>query len=256
MGSLFSRPKIPSPPPPPAPTTVRDEIGGVEQVPIANGDGTFTYVTRRLPLSPEQAARKAEFERIRNDALAEIKRLSTVSLQEDETTKNALDQWQQSQTQSLQQAQQERQLREERELARRGLADSTAAQNIRRQRALDALQSQQNLGRERAALREEIRGEKLGLQQNLFNLASREEGLETTKALEAGYAGQSTANAINLTNQASLRDYYNRQVEAAVNRGPSLFSQVLNTGFGMVTGGLTSGGGFLSSVFRPRFPTR
>ncbi|NBV54330.1 MAG: hypothetical protein EBR79_01295, partial [Proteobacteria bacterium] len=92
MGSLF-KPKQPAPPPPAPPVTVRDQVNGVEQVPVTNPDGSITYVTRQIPLSAEQQAQKDELDAIMKDSLAEIKRLSATDYAPDDETKRILDQW-------------------------------------------------------------------------------------------------------------------------------------------------------------------
>lgn len=255
MGSLFSKPKIPTPPPPPPPSTVRDEIGGVEQVPVKNPDGTYTYITRRLPLTTEQQAKKDEFETIRSSALAEIKKLTAGSYQDDAEVKAVLDDWESQQKELLKDGQTNRTTREEEELAKRGLASSSIAQGVRRQRTLDEQDAEQQLARERRLMSDSVRGQKLDLQNSLFQLADQEQDLDTARAYQAGVSSQGLAAAVNESNNASLRDYYARQVTAAQSRGPSLFSSVLGAASmpltGSVAGGLLSGG-FFGSLFGKR----
>ena len=251
MGLLFSKPKVPTPPP----STVRDEIGGVEQVPIQNADGTYTYITRRLPLTAEQQAKKAEFESIRASALAEIKKLTAGNYQDDDGVKAVLNDWEQQQKELLTTSQKDRQLKEEQELARRGLANSSAGQGMRRQRELDQQNSLQQLSRERRLMSDSVRAQKLELQNNLFQVADQEQNLDSTRAMQAGVSSQGLATAINESNNASLRDYYSRQVTAAQSRGPSLFSSVLGTVAAPITGSIGGGllsGGFFSSLFGRR----
>lgn len=255
MGSLFSKPKVPTPPPPPPPATVRDEIGGVEQVPVQNPDGTYTYITRRLPLTAEQQAQKNEYEAMRSNALAEIKRLTSGSYQDDPEVKAVLDDWEVQQRELLQDNQSSRLTREEEELARRGLSSSSIAQGVRRQRDLDDQDAQQQLARERRLMSDSVRGQKLDLQNSLFQLADREQDLDTARAYQAGVSSQGLAAAVNETNNASLRDYYARQVTAAQNRGPGLFSNVLSAAAMPLTGSVAGGlltGGLLGSLFGKR----
>ena len=170
MGSIFSGPKIPTPPPPPPPSTVRDEVNRVEQVPVTNADGSITYVTRTLPLTAEQQAQKNELDGIMSTALAEIKKLSATDYNDDAETKRVLDQWQTVQDNLVKKGFAARQVSEEETLARRGLGDSTAALDVRRTRALDAQEAEQKLALGRDSLSEQIRGERLGLQQNCTTL--------------------------------------------------------------------------------------
>lgn len=83
--------------------------------------------------------------------------------------------------------------------------------------------------------------------------ADQAQDMDSTKALQAGISGAGLATAINESNNASLRDYYARQVTAAQSRSPSLFSSVLGTVAAPLTGstGLLSGG-FFSSLFGRR----
>lgn len=255
MGSLFSKPKVPTPPPPPPPSSVRDEIGGVEQVPVQNPDGTYTYITRRLPLTPEQQAQKNEFETIRANALAEIKKLTAGSYQEDAEVKAVLSDWEAQQKELLGTTKTERSTKEEQELAKRGLSSSSIAQGVRRQRELDEQTALQQISRERRLMGDSVRAQKLDMQNSLFQFADQEQDLDSTRAFQAGISSQGLATAINESNNASLRDYYARQVTAAQSRGPGLFSNVLGAVSTPLTGSIGGGllsGGFFSSLFGRR----
>lgn len=236
MGSLF-KPNIPAPPPPAPPVTVRDEIGGVEQVPVTNADGTTTYVTRRLALTPEEKAKQDEMNRIMSESMAEISKLSASDYAEDESTKKVLDQWQQVQTEKLGKNVNERAQAEEADLARRGLADSSTAQSIRRQRKLDEQQAREALGRQRDELGSQVRAEKLGLQQNLYSIASSQQDSKLVREQQAATRGQSALAAVNAERQASLLDYYQTQVSAANTQTPlSMFTRSLGGGLGGTLG--------------------
>lgn len=234
---------------------MRDEIGGVEQVPVKNPDGTTTYITRRLPLTPEQQAKQNEFESIRNNALAEIKKLTSGTFQEDDEVRNVLSDWEAQQKELLNDSQNARALKEEQDLTRRGLGNSTVSQGLRRQRDLDQQNALQQISRERRVLSDSVRAQKLELQNNLFQVADQGQSLDTAHALQAGVASQGLATAINASNNASLRDYYARQVTAAQSKGPGLFSNVLGAAAGSITGVASGGllsGGFFSSLFGRR----
>lgn len=243
MGSLF-KPSIPAPPPPAPPAIVRDEIGGVEQVPVTGADGSTTYVTRRLPLTAEQQAKQDELNRIMRESMAEISKLSANDYAEDDSTKKVLDQWQQVQTDKLGKNVAERALNEETDLARRGLADSSTAQAIRRQRKLDEQQARENLGRQRDELSSQVRAEKLGLQQNLYSIAANQQDAGLVREQQAAVRGQSTLAAVNAQRQASLMDYYQTQVAAANTSTPfSMFARSLGGGLGGTLGRTVGGGG-------------
>lgn len=252
MGSIFSGPKIPTPPPPPPPSTVRDEVNRVEQVPVTNADGSITYVTRTLPLTAEQQAQKNELDGIMSTALAEIKKLSATDYNDDAETKRVLDQWQTVQDNLVKKGFAARQVSEEETLARRGLGDSTAALDVRRTRALDAQEAEQKLALGRDSLSEQIRGERLGLQQNLYNLAAGQKDATQAKTYEAAIRGQSSVAAINAQRNASLLDYYDRSSQQ---RGGSVFGNALASSLGGTLGRSAGGGpfgvvgGFLGSLF-------
>jgi hypothetical protein len=230
MGSLFGS-KTPAPPPPAPPATVRDEIGGVEQVPVTQPDGSVTYVTRRLPLTPEERARKAELDSILQEALGEIQKLSATDYVDDEATRKVLDQWQATRVQLQNQSATSRAQQEEDILARRGLSDSSTAQDVRRTRMLDDQRAQQTLQQQRDELGLQVRNERLGLQQNLYNLAAGERDLAEVRTSRAALQGQSSVAAINAQRQASLLDYYQ-----ASNRQSDPFSNALGQGLGASLG--------------------
>lgn len=246
MGSLF-KPKDAAPPPPAPPTLVRDEVNGVEQVPVTQPDGTTTYITRALPLTPDQQAQKAETDKILQDSLAEIKKLSATDYAADDATAKVLDQWTQRQNELLAKQTDSRAQQEEDTLARRGLADSAAAQAVRRQRVLDAQDAQKNVQLQRDDLGNQIRSDKLALQQNLYNLASSQKDAAATRTARAATSSLSDAVALNAQRQASILDYYNAQQRATSGGGLfSVFGNAAAGTLGRTVGGalgVTSGGG-------------
>ena len=237
MGSLF-KPKQPAPPPPAPPTYVRDEINGVEQVPVTAADGSVTYITRQLPLSAEQQAAKDEVNKILSDSLAEINRLSKTDYAPDAATQSVLKQWEERQTELLNRSAQSRTQAEEEQLARRGLADSTAALGVRRQRALDEQDARKTLTLQREDLGNQIRGEKLALQQNLYSLASAQNDATAARTARAATGSLSDAVALNAQRQASILDYYNAQQRAT---GTSIFGTALESSLGRTLGGSVGG---------------
>ncbi|MFZ2619773.1 MAG: hypothetical protein WAX89_02775 [Alphaproteobacteria bacterium] len=248
MGSLFST-KTPAPPPPPPPTYIRDEINRVEQVPQTNADGTVTYVTRQIPLTAEEQKKKDELNSIMQTALAEIQKLSASDYADDDTTKGVLDAWQKERERVLADTGAQRQTEEEKMLARRGLADSTAAQAIRRQRQLDSQTATSRLRDERTALGQDIRQQKIGLQQNLYGIAASQTDATAARQQQAAIQGQSALVSTNTARQASLVDYYNMQNQRAQNNG-SLFANAALTGVGMVTGSPMTTMGGLFGLFK------
>jgi hypothetical protein len=238
MGSLF-KPKQPAPPPPTPPTLVRDEINGVEQVPVTAADGSITYITRALPLTAAQQAEKQENDRIVSESLAEISRLSRTDYAPDEATTRVLDQWQTRQNELLARQASQRVQSEEEQLALRGLSDSTAAQAVRRQRLLDDQEAQRSVSLERDDLANQIRGEKLSLQQNLYNLASTQRDANANRTAKAATASLGDAVALNAQRQSSILDYYNAQQRA--NGSGSVFGDAFSRSAGNTIGGTIGG---------------
>jgi len=245
MGSLFKS-SAPAPTPPAPPNTIRDEIGGVEQVPVTNADGSITYVTRRLPLTAEQQAERDQLDAIMSESLGEIRKLSSADYAADEDTQRILSQWEQTQTKLLGKQVAARTQSEEETLARRGLSDSTAANDVRRQRLLDQQDAEQNVSLMKDEMASQVRNEKLALQQNLYNLAAAATDSTAARAAQAAANAQSGALALNAQRQASILDYYKR---------PSAFENALGNSLGgtlgkVVTAGAVGGStGLLGTLF-------
>jgi hypothetical protein len=251
MGSLFS-PDIPAPPPPPPPSTIRDEVNGVEQVPVTNPDGSKTFVTRAIPLTPEQKAEQEELDRIKKEALAEIEKLSSADFQDNEETQEVLDAWQEERKRLLDKEFSQRTREEEKVLARRGLSDSTASQNIRRRRQLDEQEAEQQLQNERKLLSDDVRRQAIGLQQNLFNIAASQQDSKLVRQQQSAISGQNSLVAANSARQASIADFYRAQLQRS--RQPSvfgLFGQAVAGSVGAAFGA-PLGGFFANSIFNKR----
>lgn len=182
MGSLFRQDAPPAPPPPPV-TLVRDEVNNVEQVPVKNADGTTTFVTRRIPLSAAEQAERDELDRIANESLSEITRLSSGAFTPDAQAQRTINALQAARQDTLDDTFSERARQEENRLARRGLADSSAGDDVRRQRRLDRQDANLNLTREQEALVADLRNDEIGRQQNLFNLASEQQDATDRKSV-------------------------------------------------------------------------
>lgn len=251
MGSLF-KPDIPAPPPPPPPTLIRDEINRVEQVPVKNPDGSTTYVTRAIPLTAEEQAEKDELSRIMDEALNEIERLSATDFQNDESTQKILNAWEEQRINLLEETTTQRERQEEEILARRGLGDSSAANNLRRQRRLDRQDALAEVQRERELITGDIRTQKLGLQQNLFNLASSQQNAGLARQHQSALQGQSALIANNATNQASINDAFRVQLQqaASATNPLSVFAGAAVPAVGLAVGGAL--GGRLGSIFTRR----
>ena len=222
MGSVFKKTYgDSSSPPPPPPSKYVDEINGIEQVPVTNPDGSITYVTRKLPLSPEDQKKKDELDKMASDALAELQRLTSADYVYSESTQQVLDDWQAGQLDSLEDAFDIRKELESDKLAKRGLSDSTAANTINRQTKQDEYDAKKNIERQTSAIGESIKANEIETAQSLYHLAQDQINYDQAKLQQSANKSLSTANAINATNFASLNDYYNRK---QVNQSsPNLF---------------------------------
>lgn len=211
MGSLFESKEIPAPPTPPV-SYMRDEINGVEQVPVTNADGSVTYVTRALPLSPTEQAEKDELNRIMQESLGEITRLSSTDYTPSAATQKSLNAWESIRQDALEDTFEDRTTMEEKRLARRGLADSSAGQDVRRQRRLDEQDAQVNLAREKDVLADTLRTQEIGRQQNLYTIASTQNNADLARQTQSAAAGQRLFAQNQAFRQSSLLDYYNTQL--------------------------------------------
>lgn len=247
MGSLFGTSQ-PAPQPPAPPSTIRDEVNGVEQVPVTNADGSITYITRAIPLTAQQQAERDQLDAIMQESLGEIQKLSATDYAPDEATQKILDQWNQAQTKLLNKQLTSRTEQEEGALARRGVGDSTAAQDVRRQRQLDSQDAEQNLTLQKDELANQIRSQQLSLQQNLYNIAASTTSAKDARLQQAATKSQSDAIALNAQRQASLLDYYNGSNGSVFGNS---FSNSLGTSLGRTVVGGVNGvtGGFLGSLF-------
>lgn len=221
---------------------------------MTNADGSVTYITRALPLTAEEQAKKDEIDGIMQEALGEIQKLSAGDYADDAETKRILDQWQQTQAELVSKGFADRGKAEEEALARRGLSDSSSALAVRRQRQLDQQQAEKNVQLGRDELSTQVRNERLGLQQNLYNLAAGQQDAASARQFQSAVRGQSSVAAINAQRQASLLDYYDRQVSSQTASSPfgNAFAGSLGGSLGRTAGSGPFGvvGGFLGSLFK------
>jgi hypothetical protein len=188
-------------------------VNGVEQVPVTNSNGSTTFVTRKIPLTPEQKAEQEELDRIRKEALTEIEKLSATDFQDSEQTRQVLNSWQEERRRLLDRDFSQRTREEEKVLARRGIADSAAGRNIRRQRQLDEQEAERQLQNERKLLSDDVRRQAIGLQQNLFNIAASQQDSKVVRQQQSALSGQSALIAANSARQASIADFYRAQLQ-------------------------------------------
>ncbi|MFT7434139.1 MAG: hypothetical protein ACI9TY_001787 [Alphaproteobacteria bacterium] len=235
MATLFKQKESPPPPPP---SYYRDEIGGTEQIPVKNDDGTYTYITKRIPLTAEQMAEEQEYKSIMHDALAEIKKLSSADYDQSEQTPSILNAWESEKNQFVDGNFEERAEVEDKILAKRGLTSSSAGETARRRRIGDKHDAMAEVTREKGLIAGGIRNEKLALQQNLYNIAANRNDIEGARTMNSAVSGLSAVSSINAGNSASIADYYNRQLANNNSRlqnpaqAPQLFGQVAGAFFG------------------------
>lgn len=210
MGSVFGGSKS-TPPPPPPPSSYKDELAGVEQVPVKNADGSVTYVTRKLPLTAEQKEKQAEYDSIMSDALGELKRLSSSDYEFDDQTKEKLNAYEQEQLSTLASLQSNRTRSEEDALAARGLQSSSIADSLRRQRSLDEASVKRSIERERTVIGDELRTNQLNYQQNLYNLAAQKQDMDAVQAQRSIAASSGATSTLNKYQNTSIANAYKKE---------------------------------------------
>ncbi len=213
MGSVFGGSK-PSAPPTPPPSRYRDEVAGVEQVPVKNPDGSITYITRQIPLTEEQQKEKEQYDKIMSEALSEIEKLSSSDYEFDEATKAQLKAYKEEQLSQLSSIQGQRERSEEEALAARGLSQSSIADSLRRQRNLDESNIKRSIDRETEMIGQDLRSQQLNYQQNLYSLAAQEEQMDAVNAQKSLANGFSATGMLNKYQQDSIVDAYKAQPSA------------------------------------------
>lgn len=253
MGTVFKQyqadEKKPSAPPK---VSYKDEVNGVEQVPVTNADGSITYVTRKLPLSEEEQRKKSELDKMADDALAEIKLLTSEDYIASESTQKLLNDWQAGQQEILNESFDDRKESEADKLAKRGLSDSTAARTVTRQTKQDEFDANKQVDRERSLMANNIRQNELNNQQNLYNLAQNQLNYDQAQIQKSANANLSKLGALNTANTASLNDYYNRKLSSS-NQSNMFLNNILGPvsqqAGSTASGALDKGvGGFISTI--------
>lgn len=241
MGSLFgTKPQVVSPPAPVYNSYV-DQVNNVEQVPVTQADGTVTYVTRALPLSAEAQAQQDKLTQIKNDALGQIQALSNGGLS-DPANVAAADAYTADQQKALNASVAARTQTEETALAKRGLADSATALAVRRKRMLDQQDAQSTLANNRTELLNQMRGQQLSLQQNLYNIANSNLKADAAAQYQAATNAMSKAVSADMSRQASILSYYGRQNTGTTSPFDTAFGGGLGRSIGTGLGGLFGGG--------------
>jgi mevalonate pyrophosphate decarboxylase len=201
-------------------------------------------------LTAEQQAEQDEYNRIMQEALGEIQKLSAGDYANDESTQKVLNAWEEENQRALQNSFEERTETEDKILAQRGLASSSAGEAARRRRLNDRQDAGAQLGREKDLISDDIRNERLALQQNLYNIASSRQDLDSAQTLRSATSGLSAISSINAGNRASIADYYSRQLTSQNSRlqnsNSGLFGNVVN---GFLGTGLSPVNSVLGSIF-------
>lgn len=180
MGSLFSAPKVPTPPPP-APVeyvNTRDEVGGTQSNYVTNPDGTKTLITTRIPLTPEQQAYEDKLQQIANDNLAYIDKLTnSYNVDDIPGLRQYLDDYKSTQVKALDQSTADNTNQSENALARYGQADSTAAVQNREGRDKQYQVNRQAITDNMSAIEQGARQQGIGNATNLYGLATGQQNV-------------------------------------------------------------------------------
>jgi predicted amino acid-binding ACT domain protein len=191
---------------------VIDEIAGVEQVKVRGADGKERIVRRRLPLSPEEQQAQAQIENIFQTNLGIMEELSSFALAVDiPEFKESLDALRTEQQRTRDIAFREVSRATEEDLARRGLADSTAATQQRAAREVAQREKVAQDERAVSLLAEDLRAQQFGRAQQLAGFAAGRSDVAAAQALQALSSGsQASLGQQQLTGQFQQQSFANQ----------------------------------------------
>lgn len=247
MGSLFKSPSPPAAPPPAQPMDVIDEINGIRETVVTRPDGTKELRRTAMPLSAEQQALKEQFDRIVNTQLTAIETLSRPELATSIAEfQPALKAFRDQVTRGLDRSQAQTTRVSEEALARRGLAQSTAATELRNVQANEFAAQRQQAAEQETLLAEDLRNQAIGRSQNLLALATQRQDQQALRYLNAQQAAASSQLGLLQAQQAANQLQYSAQLNAfqAQQQSRASMFNTLGTLGGVGLGGFIDKNGF------------
>lgn len=206
MGSLF-KPKTQyvEPPKQADPVGFKSEITGVEQIPVKNADGTTTIIERQV-LTPEQQAIQDRNDRIAEEQFNRIEQLTNnYDISQIEGLADTLNNFRSSQLSYLNKAVRETRMSQEKNLAKFGVADSSAATEARTQLNDSELASRQQVEKDVQAAEQDIRNQEISRSTNLLGIVGNEQ--QQANALLSNTLNRGSQVSSNFMN--SLQNYNN-----------------------------------------------
>lgn len=223
MGSLF-KPKVETPAVPQQNAVdnfvnSRDEINRTESVKVQQPDGTWTVVTRRLPLTAEQQAEEDNLKRIAQENLARFEELSTnFDVDQIEGLRDYVDAFTTTNRQILGQSFKTASETSAKSLARSGLDDSTAAVQERARNNKSYVQGLEQIGRDAEQIKQGVRSQEQQNALSLYSLATgRQDALLNSLTGAAANNLQSGLSLANMNMQGQW-NRYNAELDAANKR--------------------------------------
>lgn len=244
---MNSSDSAPPPPPPAEPIDIIDEVLGIQQITVKKPDGTKQLVRRELPLSPEEEALRKQYQDIVTEQVGIIEQLSSPALAINiPEFKPVLDEYRRQRGLEIKRTFEDVTRTQEESLARRGIADSTAATEVRAARDVAQQTALDQADRNTSLVAEQLRSDAIGRAGGLLNLAfSRQDKQTADMAQGLALANQSQQSILSadvannqLQFQSSLAAYQANQSQKAANLNAFATLGGAALGAGLKEGGL------------------
>lgn len=209
-----------------------DNVAGTKVERVKQPDGTYALVQSSLALSPEDQAMQDAWQRIAQDSLAYIDKLSNSYNRADVPWLDEyLTNYETSQTEAIDRAGLARTTAEEKALARFGQADSTAATQARAQRSSDIVDQRVQVQREMSGIEQDARNQAINQQAGLYDIATGE--LENQRQTQLGSLSRLVSTGLN---QQAASQNYNNSVAATIGANNKAKAEASQAGLSNLAG--------------------
>ena len=231
----------------------QDLISGVEQVEVTNPDGSKSFVTRRIPLSPEDRAQRQQISEGITGLLTQAQDLAAINVAaKDARFSPVVDAFTAEQELALEERVSDISSKQEEALAKRGITASTVGTGARTALAGEEIAASQGIQRQGLLLGEDLRNQALNrtlsslqpfTQQQGFNASLEQAGLNRGQALQSQFAGLEFGRQ-----QANLQNaqFNSNQAFQQSASGTGFITDVIGGVAGAAALGSGLGGGFSS----------
>lgn len=222
----------------------QDLIAGVEQVEVTNPDGTKSFVTRRLPMSPEDRARRQQLSEGITGLLNQARDLAAINVAaQDARFAPIVDAFTAEQQATLAETVANVEARQEETLAKRGLTSSTVGAQARAATAAEEAKQAVSITRGGLLLGEQLREQALSRTLSSLQPFQQQQGVDIQQEQFGRNLGQGLQ-----TTFAGL-DFARQQLNVGVNQfnAQQAFSQEesgLGTALDIGAGIFSAFGGF------------